>query len=74
MKILDFVPNEEILECVFITLDKVTLRYGDGGDYRASEDSKWKQFCEKYKLRGQDKHITSKWYEMYLTLCKEGIL
>lgn len=75
-KPIDFIPNEIIVETIFISLETVNTNlavYNKSVTYKRSLDTKWIKFYKKHKLTKRDL-LNPKWYDLYLRLCAEGII
>ena len=74
--VIDFIGNPIVVDTCVFNPNSISSNLGDvvdSGEYRWYDDDKWKSFVKKYHLNPSER-ISSKWYEMYLTLCSEGLL
>lgn len=55
-KPIDFIPNEIIVETIFISLETVNtnLAVYSKSVYKRSLDTKWVKFCKEHKLTKRD--------------------
>ena len=74
-KPIDFIPNEIVVETVFISLETVntSLTVYCKSVYCKEQDPKWIKFCKDHRLTKRETS-NPKWYSLYLQLCAEKII